>query len=68
MNVFTKIIFNSKGEHHLLIKNVSIVDNTKYQCQVTATDTEPAIKTEFAFVSVLGIKHLNQSIQKRSEF
>lgn len=41
-----------KGENHLLIRNASIVDNTKFQCQVTATDSEPAIKTDFAFITV----------------
>lgn len=29
-------------------------DNSKYQCQVTATDTEKAIKSDPAFLTVLG--------------
>lgn len=51
---FKNFIFKI-GEHHLLIKNSSLVDDTKYQCQVTATDTEPAIKSDFAYLTVLGI-------------
>ncbi len=45
---------SSKGEHHLLIKNSSILDDTKYQCQVTASENEQAIKSEWAYLTVLG--------------
>lgn len=43
----------SKGEHHLRIKNVSLIDDTKYQCQVTASESESAIKSDWAYLSVL---------------
>lgn len=48
----------TKGEHHLLIKNVSIYDNTQYQCQVTANQNEKAIKSDWAFLTVLGTQTL----------
>ena len=43
----------ASGEHHLKNKNVSIYDNAYYQCQVLATETEKAIKSDEAFLTVL---------------
>jgi hypothetical protein len=44
----------ANGEHHLVIANATINDNTQYQCQVTATDYVEAIKSEWAFLTVVG--------------
>ncbi|RNA25670.1 nephrin-like isoform X2 [Brachionus plicatilis] len=41
------------GENHLVIKNASLSDDTKYQCQVLATDKEPSIKSDWAYLTVL---------------
>jgi hypothetical protein len=49
-------LFESLGEHNFHIKNVSLDDNTKYQCQLTASDNEKAAKSEWAFLTVLGIQ------------
>lgn len=43
----------ANGEHHLRIKNVTIYDNANYQCQVLATDSDAAIRSEEAFLTVL---------------
>ena len=48
----------SKDEYNLLVKNASIIDETKYQCQVTATEKWPAIKSDWAFVQVLGTQFI----------
>ena len=45
--------FYFKGEHFLSIGNASIIDDTKYQCQVTAFDKEPSLKSDWAFLTVL---------------
>lgn len=44
----------TKGEHHLSIRNVSINDNANYQCQVTASQNEKALKSDSGFLTVLG--------------
>ena len=45
----------TKGDHNLLIKSVTLVDDTKYQCQVTASESDPAIKSDWAFLTVLSL-------------
>jgi hypothetical protein len=42
-----------KGEHNLLIKDVDLHDNTRYQCQVTATDISSHIQSNWAWLTVL---------------
>lgn len=37
----------------MVIKNASLIDDTKYQCQVLATDKEPGIKSDWAYLTVL---------------
>lgn len=44
----------ANGEHHLVIASANITDNTQYQCQVTASDYVEAIKSEWAFLTVVG--------------
>ena len=51
---FSFIGDETKGEHHLNIRNVSINDNANYQCQVTANRNQKAIKSNLAFLTVLG--------------
>ncbi len=41
------------GEHHLQIKNVTLFDNTNYECQVNAHEMDKAAKSEKAFLNVL---------------
>ena len=53
MHNLYKIKLKKKGEHHFLIKNVSIHDDTKYQCQVSLTETFSGAKSDYAFLTVL---------------
>ncbi|CAF0721133.1 unnamed protein product [Brachionus calyciflorus] len=54
------------GENHLVIKNISISDDTRYQCQVLATEKDPSIKSEWSYLTVL-IKPSSISISSNSK-
>lgn len=36
-----------------MIKNASLLDDTKFQCQVLATEKESGIKSDWAYLTVL---------------
>ena len=42
-----------RGEWHLLISNITVEDDARYQCQVGATEAVQPIRSSYAVVTVL---------------